>query len=130
MATRIAYQGEIQPFSKTTKAVKRPAYLTWIRTLPCVVTKRSDVQAAHLSFFRPDLGHFGRGMSQKASDRWCLPLCVEQHLLQHAGNEQAYWRRHGIDPHLACLVLWGLFSELGADATDEAGKIITKGIGR
>lgn len=130
MASRIIYQGEGLQLSKSTKAVKRPAYQAWIATLPCIVTRRTDVQAAHLSFARPDLGHFGRGKGQKASDRWVLPLCVDQHFLQHQGNEEAYWRRLEIDPHLACLILWGLYSELGADATEHATKIIMKEIGR
>lgn len=130
MASRIAYQGEIQKFSKATKPVKSAKYLDWIRTLPCVVTQVPGVQAAHVSFAKPEWGHFGRGKSQKASDRWALPLTPRCHDLQHRGNEEEFWRTHRINPHLVCLILWGLYQERGEAAGEAATRLIMSGVGR
>lgn len=131
MAFRIISKGQDAIPSKATKPVKRVAYLDWIRELPCVVTKQHGVQAAHLSTARRDVGHTGRGKAQKASDEWCLPLSPDQHRLQHAGNEREYWRLRGIDPYLACLVLFRLYTVHDrADATEHAERIINSGIAR
>lgn len=64
------------------------AYKAWVRTQRCMVAEylgddrwcRGAVQAAHLG---------DRGMSQKAPDRTCGPLCEWHHLRDqhdHAGN--------------------------------------------
>lgn len=101
------------------KPVKSKDYLAFIGALPCVITGRSGVQVCHLNFARPDLGHFGRGKQTRAGDRWCLPMIPEKHAEQHTGNEKEFWRKHGIDPHVVALVLWGLFSDAGMDALDD-----------
>lgn len=124
MAFRIA------PSEAPVKAppVKRPSYLSWIRTLPCVVTGTRPVEAAHLSMARPDMGHYGKGKSQKASDSWCLPLCPDEHRRQHDIGEKKYWFLQHQDPHTLCLVLWRLWSDYGSSATEHAERIIMKGI--
>lgn len=130
MAYRISQQEQdmIAP-SRKTAPVKRAAYLAFIRSLPCVITRQHGVEAAHLSFARPELGHFGRGKSQKASDRWCLPLSPSFHAAQHAaGNERRWWMDYAPDPHVACMILWGLYSDYGMDAREHAEHIIMKGI--
>ena len=104
---------------KNTKRVERKDYLSFIRDLPCVICCASPIMgidAAHLSKAKPEYGHFGRGKGQKVSDRWALPLCRKCHLWQHDVGEERFWGKR--DPHLACLVLWGLWSDLGEDATD------------
>jgi hypothetical protein len=51
---------------------RNPAYLAYIRTLPCVACKREgQSEAAHV-------GTDG-SMSQKASDLTCIPLCADCH---------------------------------------------------
>jgi hypothetical protein len=58
-----------------------PRYMAWIRTLPCAVCgSRWRVEAAHT-------GCDG-GMSQKASDYSCVPLCR----YCHTGGRGAYHR--------------------------------------
>lgn len=97
---------------------KRKDYLAFIRYLPCCVTGRFGVQAAHVSFASPWHGHFGRAKGTKAPDRFALPLTPEQHELQHSGklgSEQAYWLHHGIDPHELANTLWGLFCDYEPD---------------
>lgn len=114
-----------QPIPKR-KAEKSKDYLSFVRTLPCVVTGTNIVEAAHLSSAAPQYGHYGRGRGTKASDRWVLPLSPEQHRRQHTGNEMAYWKSVGINPHILCLTIWGLFSEMGDDAEAFAAAIINQ----
>lgn len=63
-----------------------PAYLAWIRTLPCVIcfawklpSRRYDgkVEAAHVG---------ERGLGQKCPDQEALPLCI----LHHRTGEHAH----------------------------------------
>jgi hypothetical protein len=68
-------------------------YKAWIRTLPCCacgVEGRSE--AAHT-------GSDG-GMSQKASDYSCVPLCPDCHTqapgAYHRVGKRAFERRHGL----------------------------------
>ena len=128
MAFRIA-PSAAPVVTKKTKPVKSKDYLGWLHELPCVVTGRAGVQAAHVSYVNEQFGATGRGKSQKVSDRWALPLCPEEHARQHQMNEREYWRSVGINPHLAASILWGLWNERGADATEQATKLIRLGIG-
>lgn len=118
----------LAPTGKHTKPVKDAGYLAWLHRLPCIITLSTPVEAAHLSFASPAHGHLGRGKARKASDRWALPLSPHSHREQHNGSERAFWARHGIDPHLACLTLYGLFCEHGYDALEQATMIIKMGI--
>lgn len=104
---------------------KRESYLSFIRSLPCVVTgARSSVEAAHLSFHSTRHGHYGRGKGTKAPDRWALPLCADEHRRQHSMSEEAYWAQAGIDPHLMALAIFGLWSDMGNQAYPQAEAII------
>lgn len=105
--------GYVSTFSPATKAVKDRGYLDFIRTLPCVVTGTMPVEAAHVSYAAPKWGSSGRGKGQKASDRFALPLCPDQHRKQHSGNEKAFWRDHNIDPHAVCVALHSAYKDLG-----------------
>jgi hypothetical protein len=39
----------------------------------------------------------------------------------------AFWERHGINPHEAATILWGLFNERGDDAIPQAQMLIQSG---
>lgn len=108
------------------KPVKRGKYLNFIRELPCAVSGRRPAEAAHLSTANLPLGHFGRGKSSKAPDRWALPLHSEEHRAQHDANEMAFWQTHGIDPHVLALALFGLWSDLGDEAKTFATGMINQ----
>ena len=123
MAYRIAPSQSPTP-SKATARVKSGDYLSWLHELPCVITGQRLVEAAHVSFENRLLGAPGRGKGAKVSDRWALPLLPEMHRAQHAMNEREFWRQHGIDPHLICLTLWGLWCERKDDATPIAEAMI------
>lgn len=102
--------------------------MAFIHELPCVITGRMPVEAAHLSFASSSHGHWGRGKGTKASDRWCLPLHVSVHRegkdSQHSNNEREWWDRHGIDPHTLALAIYGLWHEFGDDAVEPAARVI------
>lgn len=123
---RISTQSRPEPTPKV-KPRKNGGYLAFIRSLPCAVSgSRSDIEAAHLSFACTPLGHYGRGKSSKAPDRWALPLSGESHRQQHAGNEKLFWDRSGIDPHILALAIFGLWSDMGDDAAPYAEAIINQ----
>lgn len=113
----------VQYFPKR-KATKSKDYLSFLHSLPCIVSGQTIVQAAHVSFAAPKYGHYGRGKGTKAPDRWALPLCEEEHRRQHSMNEQDYWATVGIDPHMVALVIWGLFSDMGDDALPFASAVV------
>jgi hypothetical protein len=77
--------------------LRDPAYLAWIRTLPCVVclageiSQHSPTEAAHVG---------ERGLRQKCSDRHTVPLCGEHHregpYAQHRIGAR-FWMFWGLD---------------------------------
>lgn len=142
MAYRIAPADDGQQPAKT-KPVKRKTYRDFIKTLPCIITREHGVECAHVSMKAPALGASGRGKGQKADDRWTLPLSPEMHRMQHEfvpvtlmrgknfvkiTGEEAFWRKQGINPHLACLVLWGLYCENPDTAEQRATELIMKNL--
>lgn len=105
--------------SKKVKPVQDADYLAWLHELPCCISGRRPVEAAHVSFANLRAGATGRGMSQKASDRFALPLHADLHRIlpeaQHNHNEQEWWDKRGIDPHYLALALYGAFHERNAE---------------
>lgn len=99
----------LQPTGKQSKREKDAGYLDFIRSLPCIVTRREPAEAAHVSYAVPEYGKLGRGKGAKESDRWAVPLCSEEHQRQHTMNEQTYWRSVGIDPCIVAALLYAAF---------------------
>lgn len=128
MAFRVA-SSNFEPTPKRRPA-KAKGYLAWLHELPCCVSGAYGVQAAHLSYAAPEYGHYGRGKGSKASDRWALPLSPQEHARQHSMSERAYWAAHCGSPHVLCLTLYGLWTEMGDDATPFATAIINQRIYR
>ena len=124
----MAFEIRKQPMTPIPKAKprKRGDYLDFIRSLPCAVSGRRPVEAAHLSTANPPMGHYGRGKGTKAPDRWALPLHPDLHREQHQGNELGFWARHGVDPHTLALSLFGVWSDHGEDAEPYAVAIINQ----
>lgn len=114
-------------FGKATAPVKSKDYLSWLHSLPCIVSHVAPIQAAHLSTPNETYGHLGRAKGRKASDCWALPLSKELHDKQHDGNEMRFWRSHRIDPHIAALVLHNIYSTQGDDGTELAQRMILEG---
>lgn len=99
---------------------KADKHLAFIRTLPCVVTGREGVEAAHVRFGSIPHGKRPTGMSEKPDDKWVLPLSPEEHRAQHGMNEQRYWQAKGIDPLVVAALLWA------ASGDEEAGRNIVE----
>lgn len=108
------------------KPKKSKGYMSFVHRLPCVITGRHEVQAAHLSMAASQYGHYGRAKQRKASDRWVLPLCAEEHDRQHRIGEAQFWACAGIDPHVLALTLHGLWTELGDAAEPFAIAVINQ----
>jgi hypothetical protein len=116
------------PYFVKQTAKKEPSYTKFIHQLPCIITRRHfDVEGCHVSFPNRDYGHYGRARQSKAGDRWTLPMIKSLHDEQHTMDEAAFWRGQRINPHLACLIIWGLFTEFGDAAVDPATAIIMAG---
>lgn len=111
------------------RPAKRGDYLSWIHTLPCVITGRNDIEAAHLSFASPWHGHYGRARGTKAPDRFALPLCRSEHARQHSMSERDFWDSVGINPHELANTLFGLWSDYDQhEATERAASRILSGL--
>ncbi len=102
-----------QPTGKKSKPVKDKDYLSYLHSLPCIVSGKSPVEAAHISYPEPRYGKLGRGMSTKEGDRWAVPLHPDEHRRQHTMNERAYWRSVGIDPCILALALHAACPDVG-----------------
>lgn len=83
---------------------KDPAYLEWIRSLPCVVCARAIAKLGRTEFVQDtptEAAHVGdRGLSQKCPDRETIPLCARHHRegtysLHRLGKN--WWKLRGID---------------------------------
>lgn len=110
MAFAVPKRGfDLQPTGKQSKREKEANYLDFIRSLPCIVTRREPVDAAHVSYAVPEYGKLGRGKGSKESDRWAVPLCPEEHQRQHTMNERDYWSSVGIDPCIVSALLYAAF---------------------
>lgn len=72
--------------------IKAQTYLSFIRTLPCLVCGRWSI-AHHLMHAEQS------AMGKRSGDNWAVPLCADHHSDLHKfGDEQTWWAMHGIDP--------------------------------
>lgn len=92
--------------SARSKGKKDPAYLEWVRSLPCIICVGLDTLQRVLLFgfkysSRVESAHVGlRGLGQKCSDRDTIPLCAEHHRTgEHAHHVlgKRFWAHHRID---------------------------------
>lgn len=71
------------------KKIRSKKHLKFIASLPCLITGRDDVQAAHIR-----IGN-NAGMALKSGDDCTIPLSCEEHAKQGRMGEIAYWEQHG-----------------------------------
>lgn len=89
-------------------------HLAAVSELPCAVPgcRRTPVHVAHLRYANAFEGASLCGKGQKPDDWRVLPLCPQHHMhgpqAQHAMNEEAFWREHGINPYALARALFGL----------------------
>lgn len=83
------------------KRYRDKAHLQRVSELPCLVCNRQPSHAHHLKFAQ------SRGMSQKVSDEFVVPLCALHHGDLHRSNsEDAWWHSQNLDPLSVAAALW------------------------
>ncbi len=76
-------------------------HLQFVGQQPCLVCGRTPSHAHHVTFLQ------GRGLGQKVSDEYTVPLCAIHHRALHdAGREVEWWASVNIDPAPVALGLW------------------------
>lgn len=88
--------------------MKRPAYLKWIRTLPCLACGNdTGTEAAHIRYTDRSVMKHNPGIGQKPADYFAVPLCSKCHRDQHDfGDEEMWWEEMGKDPIKTALALY------------------------
>ena len=71
---------------------KSKKYLQWIASQQCLLCMYHECQAHHITIAEK------RGISQKVSDCWTIPLCYAHHHQLHMTGERKFWQKLGIDP--------------------------------
>jgi hypothetical protein len=102
------------------KPVRNPAYLRWIRSLPCLVCRTTrDVEAAHTG---------PHGLSQKSSDLFAIPLCGRHHRTgddsYHRLGPRKFAEMHGLNIRATVARLSGKTLIRVEGATSSAGSKI------
>jgi DNA recombination protein Rad52 len=83
------------------RRLRSKAHLQFVASKPCLVCEQLPCHAHHITFAQP------RGLSQKVSDEFTVPLCVAHHNELHAfGNEASWWRSQAIEPLPFANALW------------------------
>lgn len=83
------------------KRHRDPEHLKYVVRHGCVICGRNRTHAHHLTFAQP------HAMGRKVSDEYTVPLCAHHHQeLHHAGNEEDWWKAHGVDPLFIADDLW------------------------
>ena len=82
------------------RRIRDKAHLRRVAELPCLVCSRQPCYAHHLRFAQR------RGLSQKVSDEYVVPLCALHHGDLHRRSfEQEWWKRQGIEPVVISITL-------------------------
>jgi hypothetical protein len=76
-------------------------HLRFVTRQPCLVCGRQPCDPRHLRFAQP------KGLTQKVSDEFTVPLCRAHHReLHRTGKEIDWWSRIGINPLNCARQLW------------------------
>jgi hypothetical protein len=83
------------------KRLKDKHHLRFVAKQTCLVCGREPSDPHHLRFAQP------RGLGQKVSDEFTVPLCRAHHReLHRAGREIDWWSKMGIEPLGFARELW------------------------
>jgi hypothetical protein len=84
-----------------TKRLRDKQHLRFVAKQPCLVCGREPCDPHHLRFAQP------RGLGQKVSDEFTVPLCRAHHReLHRAGREIDWWSTKSLDPLESARSLW------------------------
>ena len=83
------------------KRLRDKQHLRFVAKQPCLVCGREPCDPHHLRFAQP------RGLAQKVSDEFAVPLCRAHHRELHRGAKEVdWWSRMGVDPLGVARELW------------------------
>lgn len=86
------------------RRVRSKLHLRRVAELPCLICNRQPSHAHHVKFAQR------RGLSQKVSDEFVVPLCALHHGdLHRAASERDWWQKQGHDPLAIAAGLWDRF---------------------
>ena len=83
---------------------KSKKYLQWIASQQCLLCMYHECQAHHITIAEK------RGISQKVSDCWTIPLCYAHHHQLHMTGEAKFWTKIGINPKFYALLLYCIYN--------------------
>ena len=84
---------------------KSKPYLKWIASQQCILCMYNECQAHHITIAEK------RGISQKVSDFWTIPLCYAHHDQLHNFGERKYWEQLNINPMDIAIKFYELWSK-------------------
>jgi len=61
-------------------------YMGWVKTLPCLLYRLEGAGPCSPGYAEADHAGLDAGLSQKAPDNTCIPLCSDHHLDRHAAT--------------------------------------------
>jgi hypothetical protein len=83
------------------RRIRDKEHRKFVSTQACLICGRQPSDPHHLRFAQP------RALGRKVSDEFTVPLCRIHHREVHrGGNEGAWWKGFGIDPHPVATALW------------------------
>jgi hypothetical protein len=83
------------------RRIRDREHVRFVTKQPCLICARTPSDPHHLRFAQH------RGLGQKVSDEFTVPLCRGHHREIHrCGDEGAWWAKVGIDPGAAARALW------------------------
>jgi hypothetical protein len=90
-------------------------HLRFVAKQPCLICGRQPCDPHHLRFAQ------ARGLGQKVSDEFTVPLCRAHHRQLHrAGKEVDWWSRMGVEPLQSARSLWDASHPSGTPAREGA----------
>jgi hypothetical protein len=93
------------------KRLRDKQHLRFVAKQPCLVCGREPCDPHHLRFAQP------RGLGQKVSDEFTVPLCRAHHReLHRTGKETDWWAKAGLEPIDLARKLWLETHPLAASA--------------
>jgi hypothetical protein len=77
----------------------------WIASNKCLLCHYHECQAHHITIAEK------RGISQKVSDKFTIPLCYPHHQQLHNFGERKYWEKLDIDPVYQANVFYNMWEK-------------------
>jgi hypothetical protein len=100
------------------RRVRDKTHLRFVAKQPCVICGRQPSDPHHLRFAQ------SRGLAQKVSDEFTVPLCRAHHReLHRTGQEVDWWAKSGLEPTAIAHELWTQTHPLRASASLAEGAL-------